>query len=263
MLLMTLFALNGFIMMSRFMNRHGDLSAWWGLPIWLGYFVGTALLFIVLVAVLILLLPKRDPSPGRRDGCHHLVSRILSFVLLILGYRVHTEGLSCLPRRSYLLVCNHQSAFDPLCTIGAFPNSALAFVAKPSVFKIPIIGTILHRMCFLPIDRENARNAVTTIKRAAELIRDVGLSMGIYPEGTRSKDGTLLPFHAGSFKIAKLAECPLVVTTIRYEKSKLLPWMKLVHLHVVDVMSEEIVKENNTAALSERAEQAIRNDLGM
>jgi len=259
MLLLILCVLNSFVMMDRFMNRHSDLSFWWGLPIWLGYFVGISLLFIVLAIVIILLLPKRDPSPRRRDGCHHLVSQILSFVLLILGYRVHTEGLSCLPRRSYLLVCNHRSAFDPLCTIAALEHDALVFVAKPGVFKIPVIGAVMRRLCFLPIDRENARNAVTTIKRAAELIRNVGLSMGIYPEGTRSKDGRLLPFHAGSFKIAKLADCPVVVATIRYEKVFL--WFKRVHLHTVDVMSEEIVKENNTSALAERAEQAIREDL--
>ncbi|MBR5524955.1 MAG: hypothetical protein IKU51_06790, partial [Clostridia bacterium] len=71
--------------------------------------------------------------------------------------------------------------------------------------------------------------------------------------------GSLLPFHAGSFKIAKLAECPIVVATIRYEKTFL--WFKRVHLHVVDVMSEEVVKENNTATLSERALENIRKDL--
>ena len=129
--------------------------------------------------------------------------------------------------------------------------------------KIPVIGSVLERLCFLAIDRENARNAVTTIKRSAELIKDVGLSVGIYPEGTRSKDGNLLPFHAGSFKIAKLAGCPVAVVTIRYEKSGLLPWNKRVYLQVVDVMDEAFVAENNTAAMSERAEAAIREDLGL
>ena len=180
-------------------------------------------------------------------------------MLLLLGYRFRIESTDRLPDRPYLLVCNHRSAFDPLCTIAALENDALVFVAKPGVFKIPVIGAVMRRLCFLPIDRENARNAVTTIKRAAELIRNVGLSVGIYPEGTRSKDGRLLPFHAGSFKIAKLADCPVVVATIRYENVFL--WFKRVHLHIVDVMSEEIVKENNTSALSERAEQAIREDL--
>jgi len=68
-----------------------------------------------------------------------------------------------------------------------------------------------------------------------------------------------IPWGRQFFKIAKLADCPVVVATIRYEKVFL--WFKRVHLHTVDVMSEEIVKENNTSALAERAEQAIREDL--
>ena len=259
MLLIILFALNSFVFANMIMNRYGDLSPWWSIPLWLGYYVALSLMVILVAVVIIFLSPKGNPTPRIRDLRHRMISRIISFVLLMLGYRIHTEGMTCLPHRSYLLVCNHRSAFDPLCTIGAFENSALAFIAKPSVFNIPVIGAIMHRLCFLPIDRENARNAVTTIKRAAELIKDVELSMGIYPEGTRSKDGTLLPFHAGSFKIAKLAECPIVVATIRYEKTFL--WFKRVHLHVVDVMSEEVVKENNTATLSERALENIRKDL--
>ncbi len=237
------------------------LSFWWRLPVWLGFYVAFGLLYIISLLVGFLLLPKRDPSPRARHVSHRLIELTLSWVLLMLGTRTTIEGKEKLPHRPYLLVGNHRSAFDPLCTRAALNGQDMVFVAKPGVFRIPVIGTIMHRLCFLPIDRENARNAVTTIKRAAELIRDVGLSVGIYPEGTRSKDGSLLPFHAGSFKIAKLAECPVVVATIRYEKVFL--WFKRVHLHIVDVINENYVAENNTATLSERAETAIRNDLGM
>ena len=236
-----------------------SLSPWWRLPIWLGLYAAVGLLYIVIVVGIFRMLPKRDPSPRTQLITHRFVEWTLAWVLLLLGYCIKMQGKEKLPRRPYLLVGNHRSAFDPLCTAAALTNENVVFVAKPGVFKIPVIGTILRRLCFLPIDRENARNAVTTIKRAAELIRDVGLSVGIYPEGTRSKDGSLLPFHAGSFKIAKLAECPIVVSTIRYEKTFL--WFKRVHLHVVDVMSEEVVKENNTATLSERALENIRKDL--
>lgn len=68
-------------------------------------------------------------------------------------------------------------------------------------------------MNFLPIDRENPRHALEAIQGAADLLeRDVA-SMGIYPEGTRSKDGTLLPFHDAVFKIAKRAKVPILVAT--------------------------------------------------
>lgn len=241
----------------------GGASLWWILPLWVGYYVAVALTCIILlVLALYLFLPKGNPSPRLRRFTQTLIKLVLSWVLVMLGIRVTVKGADKLPSASYLLVGNHRSAFDPLCSLVAFSDEMI-FVAKPSVLKIPVIGSVLERMCFLAIDRENARNAVATIKRSAELIKDVGLSVGIYPEGTRSKDGSLLPFHAGSFKIAKLAGCPVAVVTIHYEKSGLLPWNKRVYLQVVDVMDEAFVAESNTAAMSERAEAAIRADMGM
>lgn len=237
------------------------LSFWWRLPVWLGFYVALALIYILVVVFgLYFFLPKTDPSPRLRRFTHGIMKLTLRWALVMLGMRVKITGADTLPDAPYLLVGNHRSAFDPICTIAAL-DKHIVFVAKPGVMKIPIIGSILERLCFLAIDRENPRNAVTTIKRSAELIKNVGLSVGIYPEGTRSKDEGLLPFHAGSFKIAKLANCPVAVVTVRYKKG-LLPWSKRVHLHVVDVMDVDFVAESNTAAMTERAEAAIRKDLG-
>ena len=233
-------------------------SFWWCLPVWLGLYVAVGIAYILAVVVAFRLLPKRDPSPCLRHVTQRLIEWTLSWVLLAIGYRIRVEDKGKLPHRPYLLVCNHRSAFDPLCTAAVLTDQDMVFVAKPGVFRIPVIGTIMTRLCFLPIDRENARNAVTTIKRAAELIQDVGLSVGIYPEGTRSKVGTLLPFHAGSFKIAKLANCPIVVATIRYEKRL---FGKIAHLAIVDVMEESFVAENNTATLSDRAREKMETHL--
>ena len=239
------------------------LSFWWRLPIWLGFYVALALTCIILlILALYLFLPKGNPSPRLRRFTQAIIYLVLSWVLVMLGIRVTVKGADKLPSTPYLLVGNHRSAFDPLCSLVAFSDE-MVFVAKPGVLKIPVIGSVLERMCFLAIDRENARNAVTTIKRSAELIKEVGLSVGIYPEGTRSKDGSLLPLHAGSFKIAKMANCPVAVVTVRYEKSGLLPWNKRVYLQVVDVMDTSYVAENNTAAMAERAEMAMRENLGL
>lgn len=263
MILTLLFASLSGLAMTVLFALCPTLSFWWRLPIWLGLYVAVALTCIILlVLALYLFLPKGNPSPRLRRFTQVLVKLVLSWVLVMLGIRTTVEGADKLPSASYLLVGNHRSAFDPLCTLVALSDEMI-FVAKPSVLKIPVLGPVLERMCFLAIDRENARNAVTTIKRSAELIKEVGLSVGIYPEGTRSKDGSLLPFHAGSFKIAKLADCPVAVVTVRYEKSGLLPWNKRAYLRVVDVMDEAFVAESNTAAMSERAEAAIRADMGM
>ena len=241
----------------------GGLSPWWLVPVWIGLYVTIVLVFFaLLLGSLYLFLPKGNPSPRLRCFTHRLIKWVVRWVLVLTGVRYTVTGTDKLPDVPYLLVGNHRSAFDPVVTIAAL-RCPIVFVAKPAVLKIPALGPVLGLLCFQAIDRDNARNAVTTIKRSAELIKDVGLSVGIYPEGTRSKDGSLLPLHAGSFKIAKMANCPVAVVTVRYEKSGLLPWNKRVYLQVVDVMDTAYVAENNTAAMAERAEMAMREDLGL
>ena len=222
------------------------LSWWWMAPIWLGAYVGLGLLYILVIITLVRFLPPQS--------VRWVVRPTVAWVMMLLGYRIRLTGADALPDTPFLLVCNHRSAFDPLCTVATLARH-MAFIAKPGVFRIPVIGTLMRRLGYMPIDRENARNAVATIKEAAHLIADTELSVGIYPEGTRSKSGDLLPFHAGSFKIAALAKCPVAVAAIRYEKRPL--WGKRVHLCIADVMDADYVTNNNTAAMAERAVTAI------
>lgn len=237
------------------------LSLWWLLPIAVGIYVGLGVLFIVWILLTALVLPKEQPSKRRYGVYHWFIQHTLSWVMLVLGYRIILTGGERLPTdRPFLLVSNHLSNMDPLVTLAAFKKWSLGYVSKPENFKIPVIGIAMQRACFLPIDRENPRNAVTTIKQAAGQITDMGLSMAIYPEGTRNKTGEgLLPFHAGSFKIAKLAKCPVAVMTIRYEKRRL--FGKTVRIHIVGVMDDAYVAEHQTADMSEQARTWMEDNL--
>ena len=226
------------------------LSPWWRIPLWIGGYVVLGLVYLAIIVTLV----RFAPPQRIRWAVHPTVA----WIMLLLGYRIRYAGGEQLPTTPYLLVCNHRSAFDPLCVL-AVSAQPTVFVAKPLVLRIPVIGTLMTRLGFMAIDRENARNAVTTIKQAAARIRDEGLCVGIYPEGTRCKTATMLPFHAGSFKIATLAACPVVVASIRYTKRGL--WGKQVHLQVVDVMDVDYVAANSTAALSQRAREAIEGNL--
>ncbi len=187
----------------------------------------------------------------------------MNWVLILLGVRYRLDGEEKIPTdRPYLLVCNHRSAFDPMTTVATFKKWQLCFVCKPEIFKVPIFGAAMKRAGFFPIDRDNPRNAVTAIKHAAHVITEQGRSVGIYPEGTRTTgEGEMLPFHAGSFKIAKIADCPVVVASVRVTNGLLYP--RRVELHVLDVMEEDFVRENNTATLAARAEETIKKDLGI
>ena len=144
-----------------------------------------------------------------------LLEHTTAVALKLLRIRVHVSGAEQLPRSEKILfVSNHRSNFDPLITWCKLKKWKIAFVSKPENFKIPFFGRIIRKCCFLPIDRENPRNAMVTINKAANLLKTQEVSIGIYPEGTRSKSGQLLPFHNGVFKIAQRAEAPIAVLSI-------------------------------------------------
>ena len=104
--------------------------------------------------------------------------------------RMRVTGEELLPREGrYVLVCNHRSGFDPVTAEAALGKNGLAFISKPSNLKLPYIGKLAYGAGFLPIDRENDRKALKTILTAADYIKRDYCSMGIYPEGTRSRTG--------------------------------------------------------------------------
>jgi len=178
-------------------------------------------------------------------------------VLSLMRVKVTVEGEEKLPRDSrWLLVCNHRSGFDPIASLWALRRHDMAFVAKPSIFKIPIAGPLIRRDLFLAIDRENNREALKTILKAAEYIKADETSFGIYPEGTRSRDKRLLPFRNGAFKIAQRAKVPVVVAAIE-NTDEILHRFPLrstkVRLSILHVFDAQTVAAEGTAELGEKA----------
>ncbi len=110
-------------------------------------------------------------------------------------------------------VSNHQSIADIWVLIAVLPSS-VRFVAKESLFRIPVFGWALRAGGFIPIDRANRQAAIRSLEVAAERVR-AGHPVLLFPEGTRSRDGTLLPFKKGAFHLALGARAPLVPITIR------------------------------------------------
>lgn len=237
------------------------LSLWW-LPLLLigGYAVG-AVLELTLLLLCSCFMKTAMPSRVRR-AFYRVISHTAEWVVLLCGTRTRIIGLERLPKDTpFLLVSNHLSNLDPLIKMAALRGWELPFVSKPENFKIPLAGPIMRNSSFLPIDRENPRNAVATIKKAVENIAARGLCMGIYPEGTRNKTGEgLLPFHNGSFKIATIAKCPVAVLTVKYEKGSF-PYRRLAHIAVVEMLDADYIAANRTDAISERAREIIEKDL--
>ena len=175
--------------------------------------------------------------------------------------RTHVTGAEKLPTdRGFLLVCNHRSMFDPLVVLDKLRRYNIAFLSKPENMRIPVAGRVAYGAGFLPVDRENDRKALVTIKTAAEYLKSGVCSMAVYPEGTRSKTGELLPFHAGSFKIAQKANAPLVIAMVRNTEKvakSILKGGTDVYLDILEVVSPERVRAMSTLDLSEYSRSLI------
>ena len=192
------------------------LSYWWLLPILIGCFAAANLVYVLLMFVCSWFAGPNKMYTHISPFYHALTMALDGWILALCRVKIHVTGLEKVPTDTeYLFVSNHRSNFDPMVQWWVLRRWRLAFVSKPSNMRKFVIGPFVRRCCFLPIDRENARNALTTINAAADLIRAHTCSFAIYPEGTRSKSGELLPWHAGSLKIAQKANVPIVVARAR------------------------------------------------
>jgi len=116
--------------------------------------------------------------------------------------------------KPHVIVANHQGNADIPLLFMTVPTP-LRFLAKQSVGYIPILGWMLHLAGFPFIDRRRARKGRGSIESVAARIRDESLNVAVFPEGTRSPEGNMLPFKAGAFLIAILAQVPIVPIAIR------------------------------------------------
>jgi 1-acyl-sn-glycerol-3-phosphate acyltransferase len=124
----------------------------------------------------------------------------------LCGVRVRVHGLEHLTGSGpYVFTPNHQSHFDIAALLGWLPGRN-RFVAKKELFAEPVLGTVLRTLGMIPVDRDNPLEAIERLNAAAA----GGSSLIVFPEGTRSRDGTLLPFKKGPFIAALHLQLPIV-----------------------------------------------------
>lgn len=192
-----------------------------------------------------------------------LLNSSTSIAVRLLRIHIKVTGRELLPKGRFLLICNHRSKFDPILTWHILSRENLAFISKPENFKIPVFGRIIHRCCFMPIDRENPRSAMKTVNRAANLIKNDVASVAVYPEGTRNYGEGLLPFHTAVFKIAQKANVPIVIMSIwgtpdirhNFPKHK-----SNVEINILGVLSAEEITTMKTNEIGNIAAKKILSD---
>lgn len=189
----------------------------WRLP--LLYLCGMAV--SLLLFVLFLWLAGLAVSKGREyDRPSPFYDALLNAGYRVLyeaaGTRVHVTGLDKLPADGrFVFISNHLSNFDNMIQCAALQPARMAFISKPENFRIPIAGRLIHRCCYLPIDRGDARSSALTLKRASELLKSGAVdAVGVYPEGHRGHGCELQPMHAACMNVAGWAGVPIVVAVI-------------------------------------------------
>ena len=235
----------------------------WFLPIGIGMYVALNALFFLGLWFSTIFLPKKDPIDKPRNF-YGIIHFVCDWAMTALRVKTVFRGMEKFPNEPFVLVSNHISNFDPVVVLSKVKGRKIAFISKPSNFKIPVAGPYTHNAGFLAIDRENAMKAMRTIKRAAELVVSEEMIMGIYPEGTRSKTGELLAFKEGAFLLAKRANAPVVVMTTKgtnnIAKRMVLRSTK-VELDVIEIIDKETVQNTRLSDLSAHVRESIANAL--
>ncbi len=221
------------------------------------------ILFLVLCALLV--DPKKEYETHSGFYRWHL-NFATAIALKLCRVRLHVTGLDTLPSgKRVLFVSNHRSNFDPIVTWHVLKKWQPAFVSKQSNFRIPLFGRLIRKCCFMAIDRENPRNAILTIQKAARLLDRGQVSVAIYPEGTRSKEQVLLPFHNGIFKVAQKGMADIAVLSVQGTEQiqKNFPWHHTdVYLDVLEVIPAQQAASTRTDAIGSQVRQTLLNKLG-
>ena len=145
----------------------------------------------------------------------HIVARIWArSILFVSRTKVTVNGLANIdPTQSYVYMSNHQSNFDIPVLLAYLPVQ-FRWLAKAELFKIPIFGRAMRGAGYVKIDRFNQEAAFESLNEAAEKMKN-GVSVMIFPEGTRSRDGKIRPFKKGGFVMAVDAGVPIVPVVLK------------------------------------------------
>ncbi len=203
-----------------------------------------------------------DPS-GR---VAHRIARLWGkLVILSSGIKVTITGMeNLLTDRPQIFISNHQGIFD-IFSIAAYFPVQLKWIAKKELFRIPFLGWSMRAARYISIDREHKRSAIRSIERSVRAINK-GFSVVIFPEGTRSLDGELLPFKRGSLILINKAGAPIVPVTISGSSMITSPkrfMIKKNNIHIkidAPIYTESMSKEERKGLL-ERIKQQIQKNL--
>jgi 1-acyl-sn-glycerol-3-phosphate acyltransferase len=184
--------------------------------------------------------------------CGAFVSRSFPF------WRIRIEGRWPPGRQAYVVVANHQSFLD-IFLLSNLPRE-MKWVAKRSLFKIPWVGWCFTMSGDIPVDRGDPASAAEVLERARRYLSR-GMSVMMFPEGTRSRDGKLLPFKLGAFKLAVDAGVPVLPIAISGTAQgmpKGSPWVRPSQLRVQILEPVPVVGDSGEVGVAQLRSEVRR-----
>lgn len=243
-------------------NIH-SVSDIWIIPVSLiGSLLAYAILYFLTIWIYSIFVSTKKTYGKPSNFYYNAMNRFYSLMCQVQGLKIHVTGIEKLPKdRRVLFVCNHLSQLDPMVHSSLFPERRIAFITKISNYKIPIGGKFARRACYIPIDRENPKNAIESIHMAEGLIENNVTDIAVYPEGHRGNSYKMDEFKTGVFMIAMKTKCPVVVCTISgTERSVKKSMLKTTHVYfdILDVFESEGQSSKN---MSEKAYNMMQENL--
>ena len=231
-----------------------------------GFLLCVAVVFLFLLAVCAAVDPDKQVDEDSKFY-RTIVNICADTVLTFAGVHIQTEGLEKIPKDGrFLLVSNHLHDGDPLVLFRHFKKSQLAFVGKRETKDMFIVGKLMPKILCQFINRENDREALKTILRCIQLLKEDKVSIAIFPEGYINKDRKFHQFRPGVFKIAQKANVPIVVCTLHNTENMVKNFLKLkptdVKLHLLDVISAESLQGRTTVEIAHQIHEMMAKDLG-
>ena len=129
------------------------------------------------------------------------------------GVRVVVHGLDRVPRGASIVMANHSSNLDPPVLIPLLPGRVIIYL-KASLMRIPVLGYALRLAGDIPVTRDGSMEGAKAASTMAQRELERGSCLVVFPEGTRSRDGSLLPFKKGPFFLAMESGAPVVPVSI-------------------------------------------------
>ena len=172
-------------------------------------------------------------------------------ILKMTGVTTTVIGEENVPDEPVLFIGNHRSYFDILLTYSRC-RRLTGYVAKKEMEKIPLLSTWMKNLYCLFLDRDNMREGLKTILQAIDYVKN-GISICIFPEGTRGDSDEMAPFKEGSLKIAEKAGCPIIPMAITHTRDIIkdhIPFVKPTHVTIqygTPVYPNELPKEEKRA----------------